>query len=222
LSGGGGGGCGGADGRARAPRQVEAMLRGEGEGGITFEAIHGQDTAVIRAADLDIDRFLPARAETPRSRPAPAADLPAAPTRVLLTGANGFLGRFLLLDLLQRVSEQCAPRPRARGRPSRAPLCVARCCDAAAMQRGRSAGAWAAGLGALGLAGGQHVCTDGDGYGGVARWPHCSSKRSPTRAMEAGPRASAWRRPQPAALAVRRRRRNTAAAPAGWRRAAVR
>jgi len=90
------------------------MLRGEGEGGITFESIHGQDTAVIRAADLDIDRFLPARAETPRSAPASAADLPAAPTKVLLTGANGFLGRFLLLGLLQRVSEQCA-----RARPPR-------------------------------------------------------------------------------------------------------
>jgi len=93
------------------------MLRGEGEGGITFESIHGQDTAVIRAADLDIDRFLPARAETPRSAPASAADLPAAPTKVLLTGANGFLGRFLLLGLLQRVSEPCGrPRLRAKNR----------------------------------------------------------------------------------------------------------
>ena len=26
---------------------------------------------------------------------------------VLLTGANGFLGRFLLLDLLQRVARRC-------------------------------------------------------------------------------------------------------------------
>ena len=85
------------------------MLRGEGEGGITFEAIHGQDTAVIKAADLDLDRFLPPRAETPRSRAAPASELPAEPVAALLTGANGFLGRFLLLDLLQRVSKQCAP-----------------------------------------------------------------------------------------------------------------
>ena len=84
------------------------MLRGEGEGGITFEAIHGQDTAVIRAADLDLDRFIPPKASTPRSQPTPASELPAEPTRVLLTGANGFLGRFLLLDLLQRVSQQCA------------------------------------------------------------------------------------------------------------------
>ncbi len=113
------------------------MLRGEGEGGITFEAIHGQDTAVIRAADLNIDRFLPARPETPRGRPAPASELPAAPTKVLLTGANGFLGRFLLLDLLQRVSEQCAPWARAHDRPSHEPLCELHCSDAAAMKRGR-------------------------------------------------------------------------------------
>ena len=84
------------------------MLRGEGEGGITFESIHGQDTAVIRAADLDLDRFIPPKASTPRSQPKPASELPAEPTRVLLTGANGFLGRFLLLDLLQRVSQRCA------------------------------------------------------------------------------------------------------------------
>ena len=34
-------------------------------------------------------------------------DLPE-PERVLLTGANGFLGRFLLLDFLKRVSTKCA------------------------------------------------------------------------------------------------------------------
>ena len=84
------------------------MLRGEGEGGITFESIHGQDTAVIRAADLDLDRFIPPKAATPRSQPKPASELPAEPKVVLLTGANGFLGRFLLLDLLQRVSQRCA------------------------------------------------------------------------------------------------------------------
>lgn len=44
---------------------------------------------------------------------APASALPADPTRVLLTGANGFLGRFLLLDLLQRVSVKCASLQRS-------------------------------------------------------------------------------------------------------------
>ena len=33
-----------------------------------------------------------------------AEELPAEPEKVLLTGANGFLGRFLLLDFLKRVS----------------------------------------------------------------------------------------------------------------------
>ena len=84
------------------------MLHGEGnEGAVTFEAIHGQDTAVIRAADLDLDRFM--ALPGPHTAPAPASELPAEPTAVLLTGTNGFLGRFLLLNLLQRVSQQCAP-----------------------------------------------------------------------------------------------------------------
>ena len=81
------------------------MLHGGEQEGITFESIHGQDTAVIRAADLDLDRFLPA-AEG-QAAPTPASELPAEPAVALLTGANGFLGRFLLLDLLQRVSQRC-------------------------------------------------------------------------------------------------------------------
>ena len=85
--------------------QVDAMLHGGEQEGITFESIHGQDTAVIRAADLDLDRFLPAAEGS--VAPTPASELPLEPERVLLTGANGFLGRFLLLDLLQRVSQRC-------------------------------------------------------------------------------------------------------------------
>ena len=80
-----------------------------GEEGITFESIHGGDTSLIRAADLDLDRFIPRGGGGPA--PIPATELPAAPTAVLLTGANGFLGRFLLLELLQRVSRQCAHIP---------------------------------------------------------------------------------------------------------------
>ena len=84
------------------------MLHGEdNEGAVTFEAIHGQDTSVIKAADLDLARFM--ALSGPHNAPAPASELPAEPRAVLLTGANGFLGRFLLLDLLQRVSQQCAP-----------------------------------------------------------------------------------------------------------------
>ena len=93
-----------ADGIELTP-QVDAMLHGGAQEGITFESVHGQDTAVIRAADLDLDRFLPP-AEG-QAVPTPASELPAEPEVVLLTGANGFLGRFLLLDLLQRVCQRC-------------------------------------------------------------------------------------------------------------------
>ena len=61
---------------------------------LDFASIHsGGDSATIaRASDLDLKRFLSA----------PDADLAPPsiyPKHVLLTGANGFLGRFLLLEL---------------------------------------------------------------------------------------------------------------------------
>ena len=85
---------------------------GEGAAGITFESIHGKDTHTIRAADLKLDRFLTDADRQAAAASAGAAEqLPAQPEVVLLTGANGFLGRFLLLDLLQRVAAKCAPMP---------------------------------------------------------------------------------------------------------------
>lgn len=65
----------------------------------------------IKASDLKLDRFLSDADKAAAAAAAPASELPAQPTRVLLTGANGFLGRFLLLDLLQRVSDKCASTP---------------------------------------------------------------------------------------------------------------
>ena len=87
------------------------MLRGGEEGGISFESIHGRypdKGGIIKAKDLDLHRFIPASQLAAWAGAKPATDLPASPTVVLLTGANGFLGRFLLLDLLQRVSNRYA------------------------------------------------------------------------------------------------------------------
>ena len=84
------------------------MLRGGEEGGISFESIHGRypdKGGIIKAKDLDLHRFIPASQLAAWADAKPATNLPASPTVVLLTGANGFLGRFLLLDLLQRVSK---------------------------------------------------------------------------------------------------------------------
>ena len=59
---------------------------------------------MIKAADLKLDRFFNDADRAAAKAAAPAEQLPAQPEVVLLTGANGFLGRFLLLDLLQRVA----------------------------------------------------------------------------------------------------------------------
>ncbi|MEV0761753.1 carboxylic acid reductase [Nocardia sp. NPDC050435] len=81
-------------------RQIADYLVAERDSGRrpTFEAVHGTGTQV-RAADLTLDRFLDAATLDG------AARLPRViGTRtVLLTGANGYLGRFLCLEWLQRL-----------------------------------------------------------------------------------------------------------------------
>ncbi|BDA50881.1 Carboxylic acid reductase [Coccomyxa sp. Obi] len=86
--------------------RVQELVSGDASAGITFESIHGSDGVNIKAADLKLERFLSEADLAAAAAAAPASELPAQPTRVLLTGANGFLGRFLLLDLLQRVSHK--------------------------------------------------------------------------------------------------------------------
>ncbi len=82
----------------------------------TVTRVHGADPAVLRAADLRLDRLLGAVPE-PVGRPTasraaadPAADRSAAagtdagPRTVLLTGGNGYLGRFTVIDWLERLA----------------------------------------------------------------------------------------------------------------------
>jgi fatty acid CoA ligase FadD9 len=70
---------------------------------VTFAEVHGQGAEVVRARDLGIERFLDESEIEAASRATPASALPESARVVLLTGANGFLGRFLLLELLSRV-----------------------------------------------------------------------------------------------------------------------
>ncbi|OBI15941.1 carboxylic acid reductase [Mycobacterium sp. E2497] len=66
----------------------------------TFAAVHGRDATTVRAGDLTLDKFL--EAETLAA--APSLPNPAAEVRtVLLTGATGFLGRYLALEWLERM-----------------------------------------------------------------------------------------------------------------------
>jgi fatty acid CoA ligase FadD9 len=67
----------------------------------TFAAVHGQDATGIHANDLTLDKFLDATTLAA----APTLPSPAGQVRtVLLTGATGFLGRYLALEWLERLA----------------------------------------------------------------------------------------------------------------------
>ncbi|MFK0292459.1 carboxylic acid reductase [Streptomyces sp. NPDC090442] len=84
----------------------------------TFASVHGEHSTTVHADDLALEKFLDA--DTLAAAPTLARPRGAART-VLLTGANGYLGRFLCLEWLERL----AP---AGGKL----ICVVRGSDAAA------------------------------------------------------------------------------------------
>ncbi|BDA45159.1 Carboxylic acid reductase [Coccomyxa sp. Obi] len=90
--------------------RVKELVSGGEPEGPTFQSVHSGDTKMIRASDLRLDRFLSEADMAGAAAAAPASQLPAEPEVVLLTGANGFLGRFLLLQLLERVADKANGR----------------------------------------------------------------------------------------------------------------
>ncbi len=65
-----------------------------------FVSVHGSEAAEVHAADLTLDKFL----DAPMLNAAPTAPGPSTEVRtVLLTGATGFLGRYLVLELLEQM-----------------------------------------------------------------------------------------------------------------------
>lgn len=77
------------------------QLRSNTDRQATFASVHGAGSRLIRADDLTIDRFL----DDETVARAPEAAPPAAAVRsVLVTGATGFLGRFLCLEWLERMA----------------------------------------------------------------------------------------------------------------------
>lgn len=81
---------------------VAAYIEGERAGSKrpTFSTVHGRGATEARAADLTLDKFIDATtlAAAP-SLPGPASEV----RTVLLTGATGFLGRYLALEWLERM-----------------------------------------------------------------------------------------------------------------------
>ncbi|RKT20819.1 fatty acid CoA ligase FadD9 [Paraburkholderia sp. RAU2J] len=84
----------------------------------TFASIHGRGATEIRAGNLTIDRFLDVETLEHAGYLAPAR---SEIQTVLVTGANGYLGRFLCLEWLERMAA-------VGGRV----ICIARGRDAAA------------------------------------------------------------------------------------------
>jgi fatty acid CoA ligase FadD9 len=84
----------------------------------TFASVHGRDASMVHATDLTLEKFLdPATLERALKLPPVTTTTPRS---VLLTGANGYLGRFLCLEWLERLA-------RAGGRL----VCIVRGADAA-------------------------------------------------------------------------------------------
>lgn len=75
-------------------------LRTKGHDQVTARRLH-HEQSLLRADELRLEAFLPAELLGAESLEAPVDSLPST---YFLTGANGFLGRFILLKLLQRVS----------------------------------------------------------------------------------------------------------------------
>ncbi|HZE17362.1 MAG TPA: SDR family oxidoreductase, partial [Mycobacterium sp.] len=68
----------------------------------TFASVHGRAATDARAADLKLDKFIDASTLAAAERLSPPSD----PVHtVLLTGANGYLGRFLCLEWLERLAK---------------------------------------------------------------------------------------------------------------------
>lgn len=74
----------------------------DGKARPTVASVHGRSVEQVRASDLTLERFLDAPTlEAAATVPPPR---PGAPRTVLVTGANGYLGRFLCLEWLERVA----------------------------------------------------------------------------------------------------------------------
>jgi fatty acid CoA ligase FadD9 len=77
--------------------------RGTGTQRPTFSTVHGQGATAISAGDLTLDKFIDAETLSNATSLPPTT---GAPHTVLLTGANGWLGRFLALEWLERLSKR--------------------------------------------------------------------------------------------------------------------
>ena len=82
---------------------IAAYIEAQRAGGSkrpTYDAVHGRNSTEVHARDLTLDKFLDeATLAAAGSLPGPTSEV----RTVLLTGATGFLGRYLALEWLERM-----------------------------------------------------------------------------------------------------------------------
>jgi fatty acid CoA ligase FadD9 len=81
---------------------IADYIEGERQGSKrpSFASVHGRDAVEVHASDLTLDKFIdPSTLDAAPTLPRPSAEV----RTVLLTGATGFLGRYLALDWLERM-----------------------------------------------------------------------------------------------------------------------
>jgi fatty acid CoA ligase FadD9 len=82
---------------------IAAYVEAERAGGSkrpTYAAVHGRDATEVHARDLTLDKFFDSETlSVAASLPGPTSEI----RTVLLTGATGFLGRYLALEWLERM-----------------------------------------------------------------------------------------------------------------------
>jgi fatty acid CoA ligase FadD9 len=82
---------------------IAAYVEAQRAGGAkrpSYDAVHGREATEVHASDLSLDKFLDSETlHAAASLPGPTPEV----RTVLLTGATGFLGRYLALEWLERM-----------------------------------------------------------------------------------------------------------------------
>lgn len=83
--------------------EIELALSDDGQGRPSFASIHGKDATVLKTDDLALAHFIDAQTlDNVANIAAPSDTI----NTVLLTGANGYLGRFMCMTWLERMAAQ--------------------------------------------------------------------------------------------------------------------
>ena len=83
---------------------IDTAQSGNGDQTISFASIHGKDASHLLASDLALSHFIDAETLNAAKDLSVLPPASSEPQTIFITGANGFLGRFICLEWLQNVA----------------------------------------------------------------------------------------------------------------------